>query len=167
MHIRIESTADEQAPLSSYGPIASLTVLPSTSSFGTRLLERSQNRKLSSLESMKNRLKNTVNSRGHAHLIGDFIRTAGEGGAAVIAFDVAFVDEDRSNVRPSVQRLRQKLLDSQLGPDGALAVLEEKLKKTLTAKERQRLLPIVDNLRASSKDFLARLDDEIRCSLSR
>ena len=161
MHIRIESTADHDAPLSSYGPIRELDRSVLDFKFRNQFMGEVPEPQVVVAGIDEKAIEKYGQWPWPRSLIGDFIRTVGEGGASVIAFDVAFVDEDRSNVRPSVQRLRQKLLDSQLGPDGGLAVLEAQLQKTLSAKERARLLPLIENLRASSRDFLARLDDEI------
>ena len=161
VHLRIDTNPNLDDTLSSYGPIRELDRSALDFKFNNQSSDELPEPQvvIASID------EKSVEKYGlwpwPRSLTGDFIRTAGEGGAAVIAFDVAFVDEDRNNVRPSVQRLRQKLLDSKLGPDGGLAVLEERLQQTLTAKERQRLLPLIEDLRDSSREFLERLDDEI------
>ena len=161
VHLRIDTNPNLDDTLSSYGPIRELDRSALDFKFNNQSADELPEPQvvIASID------EKSVEKYGlwpwPRSLTGDFIRTAGEGGAAVIAFDVAFVDEDRNNVRPSVQRLRQKLLDSKLGPDGGLAVLEERLQQTLTAKERQRLLPLIEDLRDSSREFLERLDDEI------
>lgn len=161
IHIRIEGTANQDTPFSTYGPIRELDRSALDFKFSSQSLDEIPEAQVVVAGIDEKAIEKYGQFPWPRSLIGDFIRTAGEGGASVIAFDVAFVDEDRSNVRPSVRRIRQTLLDSQLGPDGDLAALEEKIKKTLTAKERARLLPMIDGLRASSRSFLSRLDDEI------
>ena len=115
VHLRIDTNPNLMTRSRPTDRFANSTVLPSTLSSTTRALTNFPEPQvvIASID------EKSVEKYGlwpwPRSLTGDFIRTAGEGGAAVIAFDVAFVDEDRNNVRPSVQRLRQKLLDSKLG----------------------------------------------------
>ena len=161
IHIRIESTSVQDTPFSAYGPIRELDRSALDFKFSSQTLDEMPEAQVVVAGIDEKAIEKYGQFPWPRSLIGDFIRTAGEGGASVIAFDVAFVDEDRSNVRPSVRRIRQTLLDSQLGPDGDLAALEASIKKTLTKKERERLLPLIEGLRDSSRSFLSRLDDEI------
>ena len=109
VHLKIEIDPDTDSTLSSYGPIRELDRSALDFKFNNQSADELPEPQvvIASID------EKSVEKYGlwpwPRSLTGDFIRTAGEGGASVIAFDVAFVDEDRNNVRPSVQRLRQKL----------------------------------------------------------
>jgi len=91
IHIRIESTSVQDTPFSAYGPIRELDRSALDFKFSSQTLDEMPEAQVVVAGIDEKAIEKYGQFPWPRSLIGDFIRTAGEGGASVIAFDVAFV----------------------------------------------------------------------------
>ena len=83
-------------------------------------------------------------------VIADFITQATRGGAAVIAFDAAFTDEDKNTSYQQVQEYVEAYRESQLLPESqSLRSLNEQVEKLLAAQAKQA--EAIESLEAAVK----------------